>query len=158
MHHERKQDCSHLNQVFIDESMQVTLSFDLASIRATRLASPPNSPPTCNRCDRLSSRLTTRTTNRKGNAGRPYYKCLPCNKFLCFIDDRGNDPNNPPCYCEESSKTYMAGSEKRVPRGLFFSCRQGACDFHKPLRNDRGQHIAVSSYDLADHLINLRLI
>ncbi|CAG8316645.1 unnamed protein product [Penicillium salamii] len=139
-------------------TLQVTLSLDLASIRPIRLAPPPDTPPRCTRCDCLGSEKITRTTNRKGNAGRHYYKYLPCDKFLCFIDDRGNDPTNPSCHCEVSSKTYLAGSEKRVPRGLFFACRLGACDFHQPFRNSRGQHITVSSYDLADHLINLRLI
>lgn len=38
------------------------------------------------------------------NVGCPYLKCVPCYKFLVFNDTRGNDPNDPLCYCGVSSK------------------------------------------------------
>ncbi|OJD10148.1 hypothetical protein ACJ73_09917 [Blastomyces percursus] len=78
-------------------------------------------PPNCRSCHHPSSREVTRASNRKGNAGRPYYKCHRCNKFLCFADDRGNDPSNPPCYCGVLSRRQVAGYDKHVPRGMHFA-------------------------------------
>ncbi|KAK2005426.1 hypothetical protein LZ32DRAFT_183773 [Colletotrichum eremochloae] len=34
-------------------------------------------PPLCRSCRAPTTRHVTRSSNRKGNAGRPYYKCLP---------------------------------------------------------------------------------
>lgn len=35
------------------------------------------------------TRYTTRVSNRNGNSGRPDIKCMPCNKFVTFLDDHG---------------------------------------------------------------------
>ncbi|KAK4174866.1 hypothetical protein QBC36DRAFT_33103, partial [Triangularia setosa] len=83
-------------------------------------------------CERPSKRFITRYSNRKGNAGRPYYKWQPCGKFLCFADHRGNDPNSPPCYCGVSSNRQLAGRETSVPRGVHYVCRLGVCTFYQP--------------------------
>ena len=115
--------------------VQVTVTFDIESSRLAQLASPPQAPPRCPRCRKFGIQETTRPSNRKGNAGRRYYKCRPCKKFLCFIDDRGNDPSNPPCHCGVSSKTEMVGTDKRVLRGLHYVCRLGCCEFYQLYRN-----------------------
>ena len=86
-------------------------------------------------------------SNRKGNAGRPYYKCQHCSKFLCFVDDRGNDPNNPPCHCGASSKTQVAGREKKVPGGIHYVCRLGGCDFYKPNIGEDGNQVTVEDLE-----------
>lgn len=85
------------------------LNYLQSAMALVSLAPAPETGPDCMRCGRPSSLMWTRTSNRNGNAGRPYYKCIPCNKFLVFNDTRGNDPLNPHCYCNVSSKRQLAG-------------------------------------------------
>lgn len=87
--------------------------------------------------------FVTRASNRNGNAGRPYYKCVPCDKFLVFADNRGNDPTNPPCMCGLASKRQVAGKERKTSRGLFYVCRKGACDFYAPALDRQEQQISI---------------
>lgn len=89
---------------------------------------PPEEPPACCHCGGQSKKFITRSTNRNGNAGRPYYKCTCCSKFLAFADDRGNDPNNPRCDCGVSSKRQLASREKG--RKIHYVCRLGKCNFY----------------------------
>ncbi|KAF2498794.1 hypothetical protein BU16DRAFT_443877, partial [Lophium mytilinum] len=77
------------------------------------------------------TRFVTRRSNRKGNTGRPYFKCLSCDRFLCFADRRGNDPSNPLCFCGASIKRQISGPEKDVARGVHFVCRLGECAFYR---------------------------
>jgi hypothetical protein len=93
------------------------------------LAPPPSEPPLCPTCDEKSTRFITRTGNRNGNTGRPYYKCVPCNKFIVFDDTRGNDVRNPLCKCGRSSKKCVAGKDTKFPRNLWYGCRLGKCNF-----------------------------
>ncbi|KAH8889417.1 hypothetical protein GQ53DRAFT_869787, partial [Thozetella sp. PMI_491] len=114
-------------------------------------------PPECSLCRKLGTRGVTRKSNRKGNAGRPYYKYYPCDNFLGFVDSRGNDPNNPPCHCGFSSKRQVAGPEKKIARGIHFVCRMGTCDFYAPLKNSEGEHVAIEA-DLVPLLSALSII
>ncbi|KAK2037077.1 hypothetical protein LZ31DRAFT_426802, partial [Colletotrichum somersetense] len=100
-------------------------------------------PPLCRSCRAPTTRHVTRSSNRKGNAGRPYYKCLPCNKFHCFADSRGCDPRNPNCSCGQPSRMQVAGRERNPPGGLHFVCQNGGCDFYLPRVNDNGVHERV---------------
>jgi hypothetical protein len=102
-------------------------------------APPPEGPPTCFLCNGPSSEYTTRRSNRNGNAGRPYYKCDPCEKFLTFADDRGNDPLNPLCHCQVSSRRQVSCREKGGK--IHYVCRLGRCDFYEAGENLRGQVI-----------------
>ena len=95
------------------------------------LHNPPPTPPPCFLCKGPSKRCITRESNRNGNAGRPYYKCFPCNKFLVFDDSRGNEPGNPECPCGYSSKRQVSGTGKRVARAVHFVCRMGTCDYYQ---------------------------
>lgn len=131
--------------------------FDISSFPRTNLAPPSPMPPRCFRCGGPSERMTTRNSNRKGNAGRPYDKCTRCKKFLGFADERGNDPNNPPCHCGVSSRRQLAGPEKQVPYGLHYVCRLGACDFYAPYTNAGNQQVTVSR-ELVDCLATLQII
>lgn len=135
-----------------------TIAFDLSDVRIIELITPEEEPPTCLRCNRAGEFLITRASNRNGNAQRPYYKCIPCRKFLRFNDDRGNDPSNPHCFCGVSSKRQVAALTRRVPRGLHFICRLGDCNFYKPFRDPQGHHFAVETEELLDQLINLRIV
>ena len=74
--------------------------------------------------------LTTRASNRKGNAKREYFKYKPCDKFHCFSDTRGNDPRNPPCHYGISSKMQVSGPEKSVARGVHYVYRLGRYDYY----------------------------
>jgi hypothetical protein len=133
------------------------MSFDISTLRRINLAPSPQAPPSCFKCGGLSRKLVTRSSNRKGNAGRPYHKCELCGKFLAFADERGNDPNNPKCYCGASSKRQIAGPEKIVSRGLHYVCRLGACDFYALCTDAEHQQITVDG-DLVDLLAMLRMI
>ncbi|KAH7232501.1 hypothetical protein B0J15DRAFT_409228 [Fusarium solani] len=132
-----------------------TISFDISTASAVVLGLPPNNPPNCFICQQRSVRFKTRTSNRKGNAGRPYYKCVHCRKFLAFADQRGNDPQNPPCHCALSSKRQAAGQEKGS--GLHYVCRNGTCDFYAPCLDNGGNQVSVDG-DLRRMLASLQII
>jgi hypothetical protein len=121
------------------------------------LAPPPALPPNCFLCGQPSNRCTTRSSNRNGNAGRPYFKCLNCDKFLAFADYRGNDPTNPTCVCGVSSKRQIAGRQGRVPGGVHYVCRLGSCDFYLPATNTQEQQIVVQE-ELVPLLARLSMI
>lgn len=87
---------------------------------------PPGTPAACFKCGKPSARHITSWRNRKGNGGRPYYKCTSCCQFLCFSDDRGNDHAHPPCRCNESSKRQVSGAG--TPH---YVCRLGTCNFYQ---------------------------
>lgn len=87
--------------------------------------------------------FVTRASNRNGNAGRPYYKCVPCDKFLVFADNRGNDPTNPLCECGLESKRQVAGKERKTSRGIFYVCRKGVCDFYAPALDNHARQISI---------------
>ena len=97
----------------------------------------------------------TRSSNRNGNAGRPYYKCDPCNKFLVFADDRGNDPANPECDCGISSKKQISSRDKG--RKIHFVCRMGGCDFYAPKVVRDGETVAAEG-GLVAELAALKII
>ncbi|KAK7193332.1 uncharacterized protein CC84DRAFT_1079568 [Paraphaeosphaeria sporulosa] len=102
-------------------------------------SSTPAYPSRCRRCDSRVTLMFTRSNNRIGNAGRPYYKCLTCTKFLCFADSRGLDPSNPLCSCGIPSRRQISGPARCVPRGLHYVCSQGGCSFYSPMHGDYGQ-------------------
>lgn len=140
------------------DALQRTLTFDLSSARVSELHPPPETVPNCRRCGEPATEEVTRPSNRNGNAGRPYYKCHRCNKFLCFADDRGNDPNNPLCNCGIPSRRQVSGRHRRVSRGVHFVCRQGGCDFYDICQRDDGQHLSIESEDLLTLFVNLRIV
>ena len=104
----------------------------------------------CFLCHGPSTRLVTRTTNRNGNGGRPYDKCVPCGKFLGFADERGNDPRNPPCECGVPSKRQVTGYRNKTPRAVHYVCRLRRCDFYAELRDGSdGERVVVDERLLA---------
>jgi len=113
--------------------------------------------PICPKCHQRTTHDITRASNRTGNAGRPYYKCLPCDKFQCFDDDRGNDPRNPRCLCQVASRQQVAGPGKPIPRGLHYVCRSGKCNFYTVRRDEHEQQITVSE-DVVEMLAKLNVI
>ncbi|KAI0388265.1 hypothetical protein F5Y17DRAFT_245594 [Xylariaceae sp. FL0594] len=133
------------------------ISIDLSSIKRATLASPPTQPPQCSRCGRVSERRITRSSNRNGNAGRPYYKCLHCNKFIVFDDYRGNDSTNPECHCGCSSKLQVSGRSKPVAGRLHYVCRLGRCDFFSPGKDAKGIDVIIDM-DLIEELSRLSII
>jgi hypothetical protein len=122
-----------------------------------QLVPSPVTVPVCRHCHQSASRYTTRQSNRNGNAGRPYYKCTPCNSFVRFDDSRGNDSNNPLCFCRESSRMQVTGLGKSVPRALHYVCKSGACDFYDTRRDGLERQIVLDG-DLVDLLAGLQLI
>ncbi|KAI1205438.1 uncharacterized protein F4807DRAFT_443299 [Annulohypoxylon truncatum] len=86
-------------------------------------------PPQCHYCNAPASLAITGYSNMNGNQGRPYYFCDPCNTFIVFADNEGNDPTNPDCRCGTSSKRGVAGWASSQPGRGFFNCRLGRCSF-----------------------------
>ena len=138
--------------------LDVNFSWDIPIVRKMSLAPPPDKAPPCFRCGEPSVRFITRRSNRNGNVGRPYYKCVECRQFLVFADERGNDPQNPPCDCGTSSKTQVSGPDKSVPRGVHYVCRLGKCDFYAPCMDQEGNQVALVGDQLLDQLAALRII
>lgn len=103
----------------------------------------PTQPPRCSECGKVCSSRITRSSNRKGNAGRSYFICIPCDKFAVFADTRGNDPTNPPCHCGLSSKRQVSGDDKAIPRNPHYVCRRGECDFFQRSTNTAGIPISI---------------
>ncbi|KAK1757085.1 hypothetical protein QBC47DRAFT_378384 [Echria macrotheca] len=116
-----------------------------------RLAPPPTDPSSCYRCGSTSiTRHIVGPGNRKGNAGRPYYRCDICRKFLGFVDSKGNDPSHPSCECGAPSKMQVAGSERKVSRGVHFVCSSAKCDFYAPLVRAGGDQVRAVDEDFVD--------
>jgi len=106
----------------------------------------------------VGTRLVTQASNRNGNAGRPYFKCLACRKFLVFDDRRGNAPANPPCVCGVSSKAQLSGRlNRRAPRAKHFVCRLGRCNFYAESWNHDGSRDTVRD-DLVEAMAALSII
>lgn len=123
---------------------------------------PPSSPPRCFQCDLPSVCCVTRRSNRKGNAGRKYFKCVRCRKFLVFADDLGNQPGNPPCECGHSSKREVSVKEKLTSEGkrawkVYFVCRLGTCDFYQE-GEGRGGTSDVLDKVLLERLKNMKIL
>ncbi|RBR15430.1 hypothetical protein FVER53590_09337 [Fusarium verticillioides] len=121
------------------------------------LAPAPSLPPVCFVCNNRSRRLVTRSSNRNGNAGRPYHKCTNCQKFLGFADLRGNSPDNPPCYCSESSKAQVTGENGGSPGRLHYVCRLGTCDYYAERVDQENEQVRFSR-DVVDRLARLGLV
>lgn len=117
------------------------------------LAPAPESGPDCMMCGKASSRFVTRTSNRNNNAARPYYKCVPCDRFLVFDDTRGNDPSNPHCHCGTSSKRQISGRHRQVSRGIHYVCRLGKCDFYCPAKDMCDEQLSFE--DVQEELLQL---
>ncbi|KAK2031742.1 hypothetical protein LX32DRAFT_257372 [Colletotrichum zoysiae] len=118
--------------------------------RALRLAPPKQSaaalkeipPPDCGNCKAAARRYITGHSNRKGNAGRPYYRC--CGVFYCFADLRGYHPDNPRCNCDRPSRMQIAGPERNPPGGLHYVCMWGGCDFYLAHVDENGKQECFS--------------
>jgi hypothetical protein len=111
--------------------------------------------PNCHSCGEACTRHITRSSNRNGNAGRPYYKCIPCDKFSCFVDSRGEDENNPLCDCGKSSRRQLSSREKG--RRIFYVCKTGSCQFFQFHKRRDGSNWSVEE-DVAEALAELRVV
>lgn len=110
----------------------------------------------CSLCNRPGRRRITNPWNRNGNAGRPYYHCTACAKFITFADERGNNASNPVCDCGTPSRSQLNGRDSRPARGVHFVCRTGRCDFFERAMVNGKQ--AVVSEDLVEKLAKLSII
>ena len=117
------------------------------------LVPAPDSGPDWRRCGKPSDEFVTKTSNRNNNAGRPYFKCVPCDKFLVFNDIFGNDPENPIFYRGVSSKRQVAGRYRQVPGGVHYVCRLGCCNFYMPQMGNTGRQVSLE--DVEDELLQL---
>ena len=122
-------------------------------------SSPAYSAPryVCRHCQQPATRCTTRVSNRKGNAGRPYIKCFPCDNFIRFTDERGVHATNPTCNCDKPSRLQRAGRETRVNGRLHYVCSSGGCDYFEEHRNAAGRAVIVEE-DLIELMIRMRII
>lgn len=111
--------------------------------------------PICSQSGKNLLRLTTRTSNRNGNANRPYLKCSPCDKFITFLDERGSHSVNPRCECHMPSRLQVASSNKG--RKLHFVCSTGHCTFYEVAHDNDNETINLTE-SLVVKLASLRLI
>lgn len=110
-------------------------------------------PPSCIDCARTGpSHIITRLSNNNGNAGRPYYKCACCGKFITFADRRGVHSGNPVCACDAPSRLQRAGRSSRQPGLLHFVCSRGMCDFWEAYKDDNGQHGYVEERFMQEYI------
>ncbi|KAI5301152.1 hypothetical protein KEM55_002099 [Ascosphaera atra] len=95
----------------------------------------PRTAPECWSCGLPGERRRARS-NKNGNKGRYYYKCMNgvCPRyledgvdFLVFDDRRGNCATNPFCGCGRPSKITL-GRRKGGMRRLLLVCRFGECE------------------------------
>jgi hypothetical protein len=115
----------------------------------------------CSSCDRSGSNLrffVTRRSNRNGNAGRPYVKCGPCDKFIAFRDTRGIHHDDPHCDCNTPARLQVAGkSQKTTPRGLHYVCGTGRCD-HYSIAEDEAEEQYRLPEQVLEMLVRLSII
>ena len=97
--------------------------------------------PRCRVCDLATlHRRITQPSNPNGNAGRPYYICISCERkdgkgWVTWDDERGVRNSNPSCYCGNLSRQDQVGIG-RGRRGLgFWTCATGSCDYHSKYLN-----------------------
>jgi hypothetical protein len=119
------------------------------------LADFPISAPNCLQCGQPTNKYITKTSNRNGNAGRPYYTCSGCGKFSTFADVRGNDISNPLCYCNSTAKRQRSGARKG--KKVHYVCRLGTCNFFDWHRTSQTEVLSLED-NVMDHLARLSLI
>ncbi|KAJ5476577.1 hypothetical protein N7475_002306 [Penicillium sp. IBT 31633x] len=88
-------------------------------------------PPHCRKCHHEGIKRIVRDENPNGNAGRPYYQCSICGRFICFDDTRGISPANPRCDCGKYARRQISGVSKRVRHGIHYICARGGCGFYE---------------------------
>jgi len=127
-------------------------------------SSPPATPVRLPRCCRCGAnykdleRFVTKTSNRNGKSGRPYLKCIPCNKFVTWLDDRGIDDECPTFPCNFVCRRQVAGKYGKInPRVLHYVCGMGTCDYYEICRYEDGGE-QVTTDDLVDLLARMRMI
>lgn len=100
-------------------------------------------PPPCPsaNCSKSTKKLFVEPENPNGNAGRPYYSCPDCNRFVCFGDMRGIHLSNPECWCGgfQLSRLQVSGEKRKVPRALYYTCALGQCNFFDYCRHEWGE-------------------
>ncbi|KAI3332427.1 hypothetical protein HD806DRAFT_480513 [Xylariaceae sp. AK1471] len=111
--------------------------------------------PMC--CHRPCSRFVTRSSNRNGNAGRPYFACTHCKKFLSFDDERGIDPRNPLCRCRAPSRRQLTGQKGSRPRTFHYVCSTGDCGYFSWCEDGADEVVTVDD-SLVDALARLGII
>ncbi len=58
------------------------------------------------------------------------------------MDKRGNDPTNPNCICDISSKRQVSGEAKG--RRVHYVCRLGTCDYYAVHRSAGGEQLSLN--------------
>ncbi|CAG8906322.1 unnamed protein product [Penicillium egyptiacum] len=88
-------------------------------------------PPKCPKCYEYGIRRIVNSSNPNGNAGRPYYICYSCDRFICFADRRGISPANRRCRCGKYTRRQISGTGKELPHGIHYVCARGWCWFYE---------------------------
>ncbi|KAM7187593.1 hypothetical protein V8F33_011149 [Rhypophila sp. PSN 637] len=107
---------------------------------AGKLLSPsfPQEGAPCQVCDQSSTFGRVSASNPNGNAHRPFYKCIKCDKFITWADLGGVLADNPECDCAVGVgrravlPSRMTATGKRAASGpgrVFYTCAEARCDF-----------------------------
>lgn len=113
-------------------------------------------PPCCSNCNCFGERQITRRSNRNGNAGRPYFRCPSCSRFLTFDDDRGIHPTNENCHCGAASRRQLNGRDHAIPGGIHYVCARGKCKYFSRHMTNYGWQLAIEE-ELVNLLIKTKL-
>lgn len=133
----------------------VTVKHELESLPIFPPGLPKPCCPLCGKGGTNLIKLTTRTSNRNGNANRPYLKCSACRKFITFTDTRGDHAINRVCHCYKPSRLQVSSLQKG--RKLHYVCSTGQCGFYDPAMNRESKHVVLPE-DLVKDFADLNLI
>ncbi|KAE8407010.1 hypothetical protein BDV37DRAFT_39489 [Aspergillus pseudonomiae] len=111
--------------------------------------------PRCVHCGGRTQKEPCQSSNKNGNAYRPYYSCSSCERFVCFGDMRGVLAENPTCYCDHGmqfSRRGIAGGRARFPRSIFYQCATGGCLFFEYMTDNHDRIMIYSGPVTPRHL------
>lgn len=105
----------------------------------------------CRQCLAPNKFRTSRKKRENINGGRLYRSCSSrtCNAFNGFADDRGLDPGNQQCDCNQPSRLVAKNKfNTQGFRELFYGCRDGNCDFFAEHTGRDGEVAQFTDADL----------
>jgi hypothetical protein len=102
---------------------------------------PLAAAPKCSLCGASAIRKIIATSNRSGNAGRPYYSCQHSHSFvfITWDDDRNVEPGNPRCYCSLPSRYNTRNDSKAMP---WYACATSVCRYKEDVETEDAESVA----------------
>lgn len=91
------------------------------------------------------TKISKITSNKNGDKGRPYFKCENenCEAFHSYADERGVNPDNPVCKCENPSRMQVSGRGKESRRSIIYNCSTRTCAFFQKKVGPDGRPLSI---------------